>query len=367
MIELQPLRGGRTGPPAVRVSPSGASHLDRRRSPVSRPLIALFLLAAVLTGCTSAPTAPTAPPPPVSTPVAPIGERVTAADIQPHLAALQRIADEHGGNRASPGPGYQASVDYVAGILREAGFEVTTPSYPVEDDDGDRATARNVIAQTRTGNPERVVLIGAHLDSVREGPGINDNGSGVGALLEIARRMGGSPDVANMVRFAFWGHEEEHYEGSRAYVAGLSRRERNAIMIYLNVDMIASPNGGYFVHGDGSDGSPASPASNTAVQVLLGELAATGVTAERVEIDGGSDFVAFVRAGIPSAGVFAGDEEEKTRRQAQLWGGEAGTVFDRCYHQSCDRTDNIDPVMMERFATALGGTIAYFATVHTGG
>ena len=65
--------------------------------------------------------------------------------------------------------------------------------------------SRNVIAQTKTGADDNVVMVGAHLDSVREGPGVNDNGSGVAALLETARQLGATPNVDNAVRFAFWG------------------------------------------------------------------------------------------------------------------------------------------------------------------
>ncbi|WP_228649685.1 M28 family peptidase, partial [Microtetraspora sp. AC03309] len=68
---------------------------------------------------------------------------------------------------------------------------------------------RNVIAQTKTGSTSDVVMVGAHLDSVPEGPGINDNGSGVAAVLETALQLGDSPQVNNAVRFGFWGAEEE--------------------------------------------------------------------------------------------------------------------------------------------------------------
>src|SRR4051794_19026350 len=132
---------------------------------------------------------------------------VTGADVTSHLVALERIADENGGNRASPSPGYEASVEYVTWILRAAGYDVTTPVYPLPKRRrrGRRTSCRNVIAQTRTGDPRWIVMVGAHLDSVRKGPGINDNGSGVAALLEIAARLGGSPVTRSTVRFAFWG------------------------------------------------------------------------------------------------------------------------------------------------------------------
>jgi aminopeptidase S len=56
---------------------------------------------------------------------------VSGAGATQHLQALQRIADENGGNRASPSPGYEASVDYVAKVLRGAGYQVSTPTFPI--------------------------------------------------------------------------------------------------------------------------------------------------------------------------------------------------------------------------------------------
>ena len=116
-----------------------------------------------------------------------------------------------------------------------------------------RRPERNVIAQTRTGDPASVVMIGAHLDSVPDGPGIVDDGSGVASLLEIATQLGADPSVKNTVRFAFFGDEETGAEGSNGYIQGLSNEDRKKIKLYLNVDMVASPNGGYFVQGGKGD------------------------------------------------------------------------------------------------------------------
>lgn len=282
---------------------------------------------------------------------------VTGAGAFTHLEALQRIADNNGGNRASPGPGYDASVDYVAGILRNAGYEVSTPTFPVGN-----TNIRNVIAQTRTGSAEQVVMAGAHLDSVPEGPGINDNGSGVAALLEIAVRLGGSPPVSNAVRFAWWGSEEDGLIGSTHYVDTLSEDDRDQIALYLNVDMVASPNPGYLVQGgEGDDSSSGPDGSATVARVLVDQLAAAGVTAETTEFAGGSDYVPFIEADIPSGGVRSGDHDTKTSKQAERWGGQAGEVFDPCYHTRCDRLDNVDSTALNHYTDAVAGTVAHFA------
>jgi aminopeptidase S len=127
--------------------------------------------------------------------------KVSDAGAMKHLQALQKIADDHGGNRAAGTPGYDASVKYVVGVLRDIGFKPSTPTFESSGEHGEGSSGRdrNVIAQTRTGDPEHVVMIGAHLDSVEDGPGIVDNGSGVATLLEIAAQLGVDPSVQNRV------------------------------------------------------------------------------------------------------------------------------------------------------------------------
>jgi Zn-dependent M28 family amino/carboxypeptidase len=200
---------------------------------------------------------------------------------------------------------------------------------------------------------------------VPAGPGINDNGSGTAALLETAVHLGGAPAVTNAVRFAFWGAEEEGLVGSTSYVRALSEADRNRIALYLNLDMVGSPNPGYFVYdGDNSDNVGAGPGpegSATIERVLLDQLATTGVTGEGTDFDGRSDYGPFIAAGIPSGGLFTGAEEPKTAEQAQKWGGAAGKPDDPCYHQACDRTSNVDRTALDRNVDAVAGTIARFA------
>ena len=283
-----------------------------------------------------------------------------------HLQALQKIADEHGGNRATGTPGYDASVEYVAGALRAAGFEVSTPTFEASGSGwGDPdSLQRNVIAETRTGDKGNVVVIGAHLDSVEEGPGIVDNGSGVASLLEIAAQLGADPAVQNTVRFAFFGAEENGAEGSTAYVEDLSAEDRSKLKLYLNVDMVASPNGGYIVQGgQGDDPETAGPPGSAVIgRVLVDQLIEAGVTNPEVTEFVGDDESEFIEAGIPVGGAENGDANEKSLQQAEAWGGEAGEVFDRCYHESCDTFDNVNHDVLQHYLRALAGTLAHFAT-----
>ena len=471
----------------------------------------LRALAASVTGlavaCSAPAPAPPATPseaPPASAAATPdaglpgrLVAEVTGDNAFRHLEELQRIADANGGNRALATPGYDASVEYVAKTLRDAGYTVETPEFsarafsvqdarltvdgaptgatplgfspatpaggvtaplavlPQDETSGcepadfqgvpagavvlarrgtcpfgvksanaaaaraaallvannvdgpltqatlgdttgvlptaglskadgdalagrvgvpvnlvlattiDERRSRNVVAQTTTGNADNVVMAGAHLDSVPEGPGINDNGSGTATLLETALRLGSAPAVTNAVRFAFWGAEEEGLVGSTAYVGGLSDADKQKIALYLNLDMVGSPNAVYLAYdGDNSDNVGAGPGpegSATVERVLLEQLATTGVTGEGTDFDGRSDYGPFIAAGIPAGGLFTGAEEPKTPEQAQKWGGTAGKPDDPCYHQACDRTDNIDRTALDRNVDAFAGTLARFA------
>ncbi|MET0191033.1 MAG: M28 family metallopeptidase [Pseudonocardia sediminis] len=425
-----------------------------------------------------------------------LAQAATGDDAVTHLQALERIADENDGNRAVGTPGYDASVEYVAGALRQAGYDVQTPSFDVRtfsvqdqrltvggtavessvlgfspatapggltaplfvvpqdatsgcetadfagmprgaiavvlrgtcpfgqksqlagqagaagvvvvntDDTplsatlGDtqgvvpstsvtksagqtlvgrngaqatlllattlqQQTSRNVVAQTTTGDPNRVVMAGAHLDSVPEGAGINDNGSGSAALLEIAQKLGSAPPAGQSVRFAWWGAEEIGLVGSTKYVESLSDADKKKIATYLNFDMVGSPNAGYLAYdGDNSDNEGAGPGpagSDVVEKVLVDGLGSVGVRAEGTDFDGRSDYGPFIEAGIPAGGLFTGAEERKTAEQAQAWGGQAGQPYDPCYHSECDRLTNVDRTAFDRNIDAMALGIGRFA------
>ncbi len=222
---------------------------------------------------------------------------------------------------------------------------------------------RNVIAQTTTGSTTDVVMVGAHLDSVAEGPGINDNGSGVSAVLETALQLGSAPPIRNAVRFGFWGAEEVGLLGSQNYVESLDVDALRDIALYLNFDMVASPNPGYFTYdGDQStkldvrQGVPRVPEGSAGIErTLVDYLDREGKPAQDTSFDGRSDYDAFTKSGVPAGGLFAGGDQEKSVQQAELWGGTAGEPFDPNYHTDADTLDNIDRTAMD----ILGGGVAY--------
>ena len=203
----------------------------------------------------------------------------------------------------------------------------------------------NVIAESRSGNANNVVMAGAHLDSVDDGPGINDNGSGTAAILETAVQMA-KVNPRNKVRFALWGAEELGLVGSTAYVAGLSAEEQDAITLYLNFDMIGSPNHVFFVYdGDDSDGDGAGPGPAGSAQIektFESFYDRVGAPFKGTDFSGRSDYGPFIAAEIPSGGLFTGAEGVKTAEEAALWGGTAGQQYDPCYHLACDTYDNVN-------------------------
>jgi Zn-dependent M28 family amino/carboxypeptidase len=463
-----------------------------------RQLTAVALAGVVLTAAGCDHSATSAQPGPVRTPAGQFAEglrkQVSTDAMYAHLQKLQGIADANNGTRAVGTPGFDASVDYVAGVLRGNGFDVQTPEFqakvweagkpelrvagndvtarameyslptppqgvsgplvaaPAEDTPGcapadydglpvkgavvlvDRGScpfkdkqeiaaklgaiamvvadnvdeqrmgatlgedtdvkipvvgvtkadgaairanpgpttlkleastksvnARNVIAQTKTGSTSDVVMVGAHLDSVPEGPGINDNGSGVAAVLETAVQMGPSPDVKNAVRFAFWGAEELGTIGSKKYIESLGVDQLKDIALYLNYDMIGSPNPGYFTY-DGDQSTvpsgavPRVPEGSAGIErTLVAYLKSAGKTAQDTSFDGRSDYDAFTEAGVPSGGLFSGAEENKTADQQKLWGGTADAPFDPNYHKSTDTLEHIDKTALG----ILGGGVVY--------
>jgi Zn-dependent M28 family amino/carboxypeptidase len=212
----------------------------------------------------------------------------------------------------------------------------------VSDQIVETRTAENVLAETTHGNDNEVVMVGGHLDSVIEGPGINDNGSGAGAILEVAENLR-KLKPKNTIRFALWGAEEFNLLGSQHYVDNLDEEQARDIALYLNFDMIGSPNyfrGIYDGDGDGF-GIPGPPGSDALEAQFEDFYAARGLASEPTEFSGRSDYGPFIAIGIPAGGLFTGAEGVKTEAQVELYGGTAGVAYDPCYHQACDTFDNV--------------------------
>ena len=224
------------------------------------------------------------------------------------------------------------------------------------------ATISNVLAESQDGDPNNVVMAGAHLDSVGAGPGINDNGSGSAVILEVAEQMAKVKPL-NLVRFAWWGAEESGLVGSNYYVANLTQEEQEAIALYLNFDMIGSPNFVRFIYdGDGSDFGLVGPPGSDAIEAFFEDFyAGIGLASEATAFSGRSDYKAFFNAGIATGGLFTGAGSTKTPEQAALYGGTAGERYDPCYHRACDTFDNVSLEVLDQNADAVAASMLQFS------
>ncbi|RAS71187.1 PA domain-containing protein [Lentzea atacamensis] len=228
----------------------------------------------------------------------------------------------------------------------------------------DTRTAWNVFAESRHGDANNVVMAGAHLDSVQNGPGINDNGSGSGALLETAIQMSKVKTNAK-VRFAWWGAEELGLLGSEHYIATLSQEEQDKIALYLNFDMVGSPNHFFGIYdGDDSSGTapvPIPPGSAEIEDVFEKFYADRGLPSEDTEFSGRSDYGPFIAVNIPAGGLFTGAEGVKTPEQQARYGGTAGIAYDPCYHQPCDDRSNLNLFALDTNSDAIAVAVITFA------
>jgi hypothetical protein len=248
---------------------------------------------------------------------------------------------------------FEAAVALTGGV--EDGDTGSTARFRIDWQPG-TYTTRNVIAQTPDGNPDNVVVVGAHLDSVGVGGGIQDNGSGSATILDIAEAMK-KVKPRNQVRFIWFSAEESGLLGSTAYVASLSEDERDQIAAMLNFDMIASPNFVRFVYdGDLSDSAPppsGAPEGSAQIEELfLDYFADQGLATEPTEFSGRSDYGPFIEVGIPAGGLFTGAEGLKTPDQAAVFGGIAGEQYDPCYHLGCDDIGDLGLEALDQMSDA---------------
>jgi Zn-dependent M28 family amino/carboxypeptidase len=297
-----------------------------------------------------------------------VGDKQSAAVAKGAVGVLVVSAPGTGGSPAGLfTPGYYQRLTVPVGVIdndadaalrrTNAAVRLVLDSKPV------MVKSRNVVAQTKTGDTKSVVLAGAHLDSSGRSPGINDNGSGVAALLEAASTLGSQPRITNAVRFAFWGSEAE---GPTKYVRGLARDGLDDVAMYISVEMLGSPNAGYFTYDGDQSGQPnpdvppqSVPAGSAGVErTLAGYLNLAGVRPADMPLSRTTDYGPFLAAGIPVGGLTAGSSQRKTEVQARLWGGRAGVAFDPNYHTGRDTVDNID-----RQALSVMGQAAAFAVV----
>ena len=227
---------------------------------------------------------------------------------------------------------------------------------------------KNVLADSEGGDAAQTVVVGAHLDSVPEGPGINDNGSGTATDLEVAVQLA-KLDVTprRRLRFAFWGAEESGLLGSQHYV-DTRGDELSSIYANLNFDMVGSPNYVRFVYdGDGSATPAAGPPGSAQIEALFNDyFAGRGLATDPTAFDGRSDYGPFIATGVPAGGLFTGAEGVKTPEQAAVYGGTAGVAYDPNYHAAGDTTNNLNTKALNEMSDAVAHATQTLARSRSG-
>ena len=153
-------------------------------------------------------------------------------------ADVQKLAGEIGERNMWHYPQLNAAADFVENSFSRAGLRPRRDSYELRGQ-----TCHNIEVEIRGARPE-IILIGAHYDSVFGSPGANDNGSGVAAMLALARRFA-ARKTEHTLRFVAFVNEEPPYflsgeMGSLVY-AGRCRARRDKIAAMISLETI-----GYF-------------------------------------------------------------------------------------------------------------------------
>jgi len=210
-------------------------------------------------------------------------------------------------------------------------------------------TTFNVLADTKEGNPDSVIVIGSHLDSVPAGPGVNDNGSGSTTNLELALATFRCKQFQrSKIRFAWWGAEELGLLGSKYYVDQLKNTTGlKSLALNLNFDMLGSPNFQYGIYNGASGPAPVREKSEIIQKMFEAEFNKRAIPFVLSAFDGRSDYGPFIEAGVPAGGLATGAEKIKDAAGRSRFGGLANTPFDPCYHDYCDSFENIAQVALK--------------------
>lgn len=295
------------------------------------------------------------------------GSHAPVSPVDAHLQQFQALADEHG-DRAAGTSGYEAAAQYVEQQLATAGYQSRRQYFTFEHR-GEDVESFNVLAETAGGDDQNVIMLGAHLDGVPNSPAINDNASGVAALLEAAEELSSQKPVTNKVRFAWWGAEEiRRTPGSRHYVETLADQspdELDSIAAYINIDMIASSNYTIQVYNAReSDHSLFVPDGSVAIMdVITDYFDAREQPWSTTHWNFASDQVAFAEEDVAVGGLFTGSSENKSRRDATVFGGTAGQPHDPNYHSSGDDIGNINEEALNIMTDAISSVASRLGRV----
>ncbi|MCB9779771.1 MAG: M28 family peptidase [Alphaproteobacteria bacterium] len=291
-----------------------------------------------------------------------VDDLAACLDADRYLSRLDDLAHltiDGTGDRLATSEGHAQARAWARAELEALGWTVEERSFqwgiPLR-------TATNLVATSPGGSPERVVLVGAHLDTVRGAPGVNDNGTGVVAVIGLAEALTFAPEPATaQVQVILWDWEEAGVLGSQRFVQAMSDELAAATVAYVNVDMIGSPNGIRMILDD-EDAEALSPGSAALAATAGGWLEDYGLPWEAYDLERNSDHIWFIDRGIPITSFWAGAGGEKSAAQADVYGGTADEPMDSCYHTACDDLGNVQTdfaLQLTGAATHLVGELAY--------
>jgi Zn-dependent M28 family amino/carboxypeptidase len=239
----------------------------------------------------------------------------------------------------------------------------------------------DISAETPGGDPTHVLQVGAHIDGVAAGPGINDDGTGTAMNLTIASqimKLGITPKYK--IRFGWFSGEEQGLFGSTFFVNQLNSLQTTQTLAMLDYDMIASTNWIPFMYVPNDATEPTLPAAQRAAEATLSKTHVdylnSKLNVKQVDypFDNRSDYAQWRRPsatrGVPATGFYTGAEGIKTAQQVTDnaastagTGGQAGIQADPCYHEWCDTVFNLSQYGLDEFTDVLAHSILSFAGV----
>jgi hypothetical protein len=227
----------------------------------------------------------------------------------------------------------------------------------------------NVVADSRFGDPNHVVVIDAHLDSIY-GAGMLDNASGSTSILDVALNLANTP-TRNHLRYIWFGGEEIGLLGSHFYTTHLSKTQLGQIVFDVDVDVTATPNFDFMIANPANATKVKHFPPNVVPQSKIGNDYFTEYFRQsNVPVrsawfgNDGTDSLEFSLLGVPNSGILTMQDCCKHRWETAIWGGFRGNYEGKipshnggCVdypHRWCDNLDNNDPLVLELVSKGVG-------------
>jgi len=226
----------------------------------------------------------------------------------------------------------------------------------------------NVIADSPFGDPDRLVVVDAHLDSIY-GAGMLDNASGSTTILETALALARTKTV-NRLRYLWFGGEEIGLLGSHFYTQHLDRKNLERIVFDVDVDVTATPNFDVLIadpaHAHNVYKFPPNVVRQSRVgnRDFAGYFRSAGIPSRNARFgNDGTDSNSFSLVGVPNSGILTQQDCCKHEWEVDIWGGYLGNYEGSvpghnggCVdwpNRWCDNLSNNDPFVLEFVSRAV--------------